>query len=149
MAKVQSEIVSGIGANAKRTDLGNVAKIQRQAKIQRASGGAYGERTALTQLAQGAPTSTPEAPMPTVASPQLQNLRSATTKVVPVNELKGAPGEVITDGAPGDTAGRSPQELPAAIGGPDEAAILARALFATNPTPANRRLLEAFIAEGR
>ena len=101
MAKVQSEIVSGIGANAKRTDLGNVAKIQRQAKIQRASGGAYGERTALTQLAQGAPTSTPEAPMPTAANPQLQNLKSATTQVVPVNELKGAPGEVITDGAIG------------------------------------------------
>jgi len=55
----------------------------------------------------------------------------------------------MTDGAPGDTAGRRPEELDLPIDAPDQAAVFARAMFAINPTPANRRLLEAFQQEGR
>jgi len=59
-------------------------------------------------------------------------------------------GEVtMTDGAGGNTAGRQPFELDQPIDGPDQSAILARAMFAMNPTPQNRRLLEAFQQEGR
>jgi hypothetical protein len=35
------------------------------------------------------------------------------------------------------------------VDAPDNAALLARAMFAVNPTPQNRRLLEAFLQEGR
>jgi hypothetical protein len=46
------QVVSGVGANSKRTDQNLVSRIQRDAKIQNASGGTYGERGELTELAQ-------------------------------------------------------------------------------------------------
>jgi len=56
------EVVSGVGADAKRTDKNiseRVAKIQREAKIENAPGGTYSQATQLQNLASGASTETP------------------------------------------------------------------------------------------
>ena len=54
-----NEVVSGVGADSKRTDNNvseRVAKVQREAKIQEASGGQYGQRANLASLASGQQT---------------------------------------------------------------------------------------------
>ncbi len=48
--------ISGVGKNAKRTDRGMVQKIQRNAKIENASGGSYGERKDMKSLASAEST---------------------------------------------------------------------------------------------
>lgn len=137
---------SGVGKNAKRIDLDKARKVQRDAKIQRASGGSYGERSTLNELATGAPM--PKvAPMGGVArgeylptSPQIPN--------VGIFEPTTRPNEPITAGLPvGDGAG--PEVLNTPIDEVDQTAALARAMFAANPTPQLRRLVEAFMQEGR
>jgi hypothetical protein len=64
------QVVSGVGAGSKRVDKNNVERVQRiqkNAQIQNASGGAYGDRLRNEGLAQGAPmdVSTPAMGMPT------------------------------------------------------------------------------------
>ena len=143
-----AEIVSGVGADSKRTDNNiseRVAKIQREAKIQNANSGAYGQRSDLTSLAQGASTNVPTPamnPMPTPA-------RTDSNNGLPIDVF--APGNrdvPDTDGAPGLTAGRQPSELNPPVAGPNELSVLARAIYATNPTPMWRRVVEAFDEEG-
>lgn len=142
------EVVSGVGADAKRTDKNiseRVAKIQREAKIQNAPGGTYSQATQLQNLASGASTETPQAVVGATPAPRTitSNLRMS-----PLDQMNENPGP-ITDGAPGNTPGRQPEELPGPIDGPDNNAILARAMFMMDPTPMNRRLLESFLQEGR
>ena len=63
-----NEKVSGMGANSSRTDNNvseRVAKIQREAKIQNSTGGAYTNRQDLTSLAGGASTNVPSVNMNT------------------------------------------------------------------------------------
>jgi hypothetical protein len=63
-----NEKVSGVGANSSRTDNNvseRVAKIQREAKIQNSTGGAYTNRQDLTSLAGGASTDVPSVNMNT------------------------------------------------------------------------------------
>jgi hypothetical protein len=63
-----NEVVSGMGANSSRTDNNvseRVAKIQREAKIQNSTGGAYTNRQDLTSLAGGASTNVPSVDMNT------------------------------------------------------------------------------------
>jgi hypothetical protein len=133
--------VSGPGKFAKREDLSRVKKIQREAKIQNATGGAYGQAAQLQDIASGASTVQPS------------TIVSSTPAVTPaprpkITEMQG--GEVpITQGAAGNTPGAGPEILSQPVDSPDNAAILARAMFAINPTPQNRRLLEAFLQEGR
>ena len=55
----------------------------------------------------------------------------------------------ITDGAPGNTDGRQPEELPKPVDAPDNNALIARAMFMLDPTPQNRRNMESYMAEGR
>ena len=58
------EVVSGVGADAKRTDKNiseRVAKIQREAKIENVPGGTYSQATQLQDLASGASTEMPQA----------------------------------------------------------------------------------------
>lgn len=138
----ESMRVSGVGKNAKRIDLDKARKVQRDAKIQRASGGAYGERTALNELATGAPM--PSAPQPTMpAAPMGPQIPS-----VGIFEPTQRPNEPITAGLPvGD--GPGPEVLNTPIMEVDQTAALARAMFAANPTPQMRRLVEAFMQEGR
>lgn len=142
------EVVSGVGADAKRTDKNiseRVAKIQREANIQNAPGGTYGQAKQLQDIASGASTETPQAVVGAIPAPRTiaSNLRMS-----PLDQMNENPGP-ITDGAPGNTPGRQPEELPGPIDGPDNNAILARAMFMMDPTPMNRRLLESFLQEGR
>jgi hypothetical protein len=56
------QVVSGVGAGSKRVDKNNVERVQRiqkNAQIQNASGGAYGDRARNEGLAQGAPMDVP------------------------------------------------------------------------------------------
>lgn len=143
-----AEVVSGVGPGAKRTDQNissRVSKIQRDAKIQNATGGTYGQAGELTTLAQGASTNvnTPQVDMST-ALPMQSNLPPVADAFAP-----GDANTPITDGAPGDTPGRAPHELPPAVTAPDQLSVLARAMFMQNPTPQLRRIVEAFNEEGR
>jgi hypothetical protein len=142
-----AEIVSGVGADSKRTDNNiseRVAKIQREAKIQNATAGTYGQASELTSLAQGASTNVPSPAMGAASTP------APTRNPGPAIDVfgPGNPNLPETDGAPGLTPGRQPNELNTPIAGPNELSILARAIYATNPTPMWRRVVEAFDEEG-
>ena len=142
-----AEIVSGVGADSKRTDNNiseRVAKIQREAKIQNATAGTYGQASELTSLAQGASTNVPTPTQTSMATPAvIRNPGPAIDVFGP-----GDPNLPETDGAPGLTPGRQPNELNPPIAGPNELSVLARAIYATNPTPMWRRVVEAFDEEG-
>jgi hypothetical protein len=142
------EVVSGTGKDARRTDKNissRVQKIQRDANMKNATGGSYGESLNLQQLSQGASTSMKK---PIITPTTSRSMPSAGLRMSPLDQMQNNAGP-MTDGAPGDTAGRQPYELDQPVDAPDQSAILARAMFAINPTPQNRRLLEAFQQEGR
>ena len=142
------EIVSGTGKDARRTDQNissRVQKIQREANMKNTTGGSYGESLNLQNLAQGASTNMKK---PIIAPTTSRTMPSAGLRMSPLDQMQNDAGP-ITDGAPGNTAGRQPNELDQPVDAPDQSAILARAMFAINPTPQNRRLLEAFQQEGR
>ena len=125
-----AEVVSGVGAGSKRTDnnvSSRVSKIQREANMQNASGGAYGNRADLTSIAGGASTDvpTPNVGMPAGAMPQV-----APT----VNAFAPGTGETnpLSDGSPiGPGRGREAQPIPVTTPNPDS--IFIRALAAANP----------------
>lgn len=142
-----NEIVSGVGKDAKRTDKNiseRVAKVQREAKIQNATGGTYSQATQLQGLASGASTEVPSA----VTTPARVNTIATNVDTSFLNTVNPNP-VTMTDGAPGNTPGRQPEELPAPVDAPDNNAALARAIYAIDPTPQNRRLVESFQQEGR
>ena len=142
------EVVSGAGKDARRTDKNissRVQKIQRDANMKNATGGSYGESLNLQQLSQGASTNVKK---PIITPTTSRSMPSLGIKKSPLDEMQEG-AVTMTDGAGGNTAGRQPFELDQPIDAPDQSAILARAMFAINPTPQNRRLLEAFQQEGR
>lgn len=142
-----NEVVSGVGRDAKRTDRNvseRVAKVQREAKIQNATGGPYSQATQLQSIASGASTEVPSA----VAIPPKVNTVATNVDTSFLNTVNPNP-VTMTDGAPGRTPGRQPEELPAPVDAPDNNAVLARAIYAISPTPQNRRLVESFQQEGR
>jgi hypothetical protein len=108
-------------------------KFAKPAKISEAGGGAYGERSALGQLESGA-SSTPQAPQ---APMQVTPAFAPTDGSVPMSN-----GSQYGPGA-------GPEIMSPQSQGLDDAGVFARALFSANPTPATRRLVEAFQAEGR
>jgi hypothetical protein len=125
-----NEVVSGVGADAKRTDnnvSSRVAKIQREANIQNANDGTYGSRADLTSLAGGAST--------TVNTPTPSGMPSAAMPAAPtVNAFAPGSGDVnpLSDGSrlgPGRNA--SAQPIPVTTPNPDS--IFVRALAAANP----------------
>lgn len=145
------EVISGVGKDAKRTDLNNsnlvserVKKLQRDAKIQNATGGTYSQATQLQDIASGASTAQPQS----IVSASPANMQGSFARQPRITEVQGQ-GEPITEGAGGNTPGAGPEVLQQPVDSPDNAALLARAMFAVNPTPQNRRLLEAFLQEGR
>jgi hypothetical protein len=133
--------VSGVGKSAKRTDRGMVQKIQRNAKIQNASGGAYGDRAEMQSIASGAAT----APTASAASAQ-----PAPRPAVQVTGAfaPGSQDKPFTDGAGGNTAGATPDDLMANYQSSDPGAILVRAMYRMYPTPELRRYVEAYNEEG-
>jgi hypothetical protein len=131
-----NEVVSGVGADAKRTDnnvSSRVSKIQREANIQNANDGTYGNRADLTSLAGGAST--------TVNTPTPSGMTAGTVASTPtVNAFAPGSGDVnpLSDGSrrgPGRDA--SAQPIPVSTPNPDS--IFIRALAAANPE--SRQLL--------
>lgn len=126
-----TEKVSGVGANASRTDKNlseRVARVQRDAKMQNASGGPYRSRADLTSIAGGAPTNVP--------TPQVNAQMPSPISAVPaVNAFapgSGRDGVPLSDGAQyGPGRGSETQPLPASAPNPDS--IFVRAMAAANP----------------
>jgi hypothetical protein len=125
-----NEVVSGVGADAKRTDnnvSSRVAKIQREANIQNANDGTYGNRADLTSLAGGAST--------TVNTPTPSGMTAGTVTSTPtVNAFAPGSGDVnpLSDGSRiGPGRGANARPIPVTTPNPDS--IFVRALAAANP----------------
>ena len=126
-----NEVVSGMGADAKRTDnnvSSRVSKIQREAKIQNASGGPYESRSNLTSLA-GAASTTVNTPTPSGMSTGA--LRSAPRSM---NAFAPGTGDVnpLSDGSR-IGPGRDATAQPIPVNTPNPDSIFVRALAASNP----------------
>jgi hypothetical protein len=124
-----NEKVSGVGANSSRTDNNvseRVKKIQREAKIQNSTGGAYTNRQDLTSLAGGASTNVPSPSMPEP---------SRISSIPSVNAFdpgSGRQGIPLSDGAQfGPGRGTEAQPLP--VNAPNPDSIFVRAMAAANP----------------
>lgn len=124
-----NEKVSGVGANASRTDKNlseRVARVQREAKMQNASGGGYGQRADLTSIAGGASTNVPTPSMPEP---------SPVSQIPSVNAFQpgsGAQGVPLSDGAEFGP-GRGAEAQPSPINAPNPDSIFVRAMAAANP----------------
>lgn len=132
------EVVSGMGANSKRTDNNvseRVAKVQRDAKIQNMSGGAYGQRAEMESIAGGAPT--------TVTSPQITMPQGnpLVSSVEAVNAFApGTQGVPLSEGASGGP-GAGTEVLPSPVDAIDQGSVLARAMLMANPNSRQLRMI--------
>ena len=119
--------VSGVGRDSKRVDRGMVQRIQRDAKIQNASGGAYRERGELESLASAIDTGT------TGSAVSAGNVVTAGTPVATVNAFApGTQGAPLSSGAKGGPGvDDSAQQTPVDSFSPDS--MFVRALYAANP----------------
>jgi hypothetical protein len=124
-----NEVVSGVGADAKRTDNNiseRVKKIQREAKVQNMSGGTYGQRAEMTSIAGGASTNVPTPNMPEP---------SPVSQIPSVNAFQpgsGAQGTPLSDGAEFGP-GRGTEAQPFPVNAPNPDSIFVRAMAAANP----------------
>lgn len=126
-----NEKVSGVGANSSRTDNNvseRVKKIQREAKVQNMSGGAYGERAEMTSIAGGASTNVPT---PNVTMPEPSRV-SSLPEVNAFAPGSGRQGIPLSDGAPGGP-GRGEEAQPLPVNAPNPDSIFVRAMAAANP----------------
>jgi hypothetical protein len=119
------DVPGGPGRFARRDDLGNVKKIQREGRnIAEASGGSYGERARNQELVSGAPMDTPEA-----TATGMNPLAAAIPNPDAFMQGNEAP---LSDGAEGGPGrGRNAQQTP--VDAIDQTAVLARAMFMANP----------------
>ena len=140
------QVVSGVGAGAKRIDKNNVERvqrIQRNAEIQQASGGAYGSRRINED-------DVANAPIPPTASAVSSDVRMPPPPVAPSTNIFDAndPNDIFTNGAGGNTAGTGPDSLMSRFNTHDAGYVLLAAMYQTNPTPELARMLEAYNEEG-
>lgn len=135
------DVPGGPGVFARRNDLGNVKKIQREGRdISEAGGGSYGERKQLQELSSATPTSV-ESGIPS-ANPLASSLP-------PVDLFAPGPeGVPLSDGARGGP-GRDNSALMTPVDDFNQGEILARAMYLANPTPQLARIVEAFNEEKR
>lgn len=135
------DVPGGPGRFARREDLGNVKKIQREGKnIAEASGGSYGERKDLQELSAATPTS--------VGSPAPAG-NPLVASLPPVNLLApGTEGAPLSDGARFGP-GRDNSALMTPVDDFNQGEILARAMYLANPTPQLARIVEAYNEEAR
>lgn len=140
-----AEVVSGVAQGSKRTDKNlssRVKKVQREAKIGSASGGAYGARLENESLQSAQPT-------PATGSAVSQNAYPEMSKQLPNIFSAGNPNVPFTDGAGMDTEGRTPRDLVTPnLTSPDPGLVLISAMYAASPSPILRRMLEAYDQEG-
>lgn len=131
--------VSGVGKNSSRTDRNVVERtqrVQRDAKIQNASGGTYSMRTNNEQLAQGTINT------PTASSVTGQNEYVNPIKAIPATAYSNTnvPLSQAAPGGPGDNTG-----LAEPVDAIDPGSITARALLLANPNSSQlRALVEAY-----
>jgi hypothetical protein len=126
-----NEVVSGVGADAKRTDNNiseRVKKIQREAKVQNMSGGSYGQRAEMTSIAGGASTNVPTANV-TMQEPSRVSALPEVNAFAPGSGSQGVP---LSDGAPGGP-GRGIEAQPSPVNAPNPDSIFVRAMAAANP----------------
>ena len=119
------DVPGGPGRFARRDDLGNVKKIQREGRnIAEASGGSYGERARNQELASGAPMDTPEATATGI---------NPLAALIPTPDAFAQGNEApLSDGVQGGPGrGSSAQQTP--VDAIDQTAVLARAMFMANP----------------
>jgi hypothetical protein len=140
--------VSGVGAGSKRIDKNNVERvqrIQRNAQIQQASGGAYGDRLRNESSVQNAPiTPTASGVSANIAMPPPPASVAPSTNIFDPNN----PNDIFTNGAGGNTAGTGPDALMSRFNTHDAGYVLLAAMYQTNPTPEIARMLEAYNEEG-
>lgn len=136
------DVPGGPGRFARRDDLGNVKKIQREGKnIAEASGGAYGQRKDMQELASGAPTQ--------VAAPQMPAGNVLAAGLPPVDLLAPGNSEApLSDGAKFGP-GRDASAIMPPVDDFNQGEILARAMYLANPTPQLARIVEAYNEEKR
>jgi hypothetical protein len=134
------------GADSNRTDKGllaRVQRVQRDAKIQNASGGTYNERNTLNQLASGASTDA-NAEQSSVAMPLGNGIPASNPAIQSETAFTPTDGsQPITSGVPYG-GGPGPESLMPPVDTVDNGEILARAMYLANPTPQNRLLVEAY-----
>ena len=124
------QVVSGVGEGAKRVDKNNVERVQRiqkNAEIQQASGGAYGDRLRNESLVEQAPT---DVPTPVMGMPPTQtpvNRGPSSDIFAPTSHNNPLSDGV--DGGPG--AGSNVQQTP--VDSVNQDAVFARAMLAANP----------------
>jgi len=134
------DVPGGPGVYARREDLGNVKKIQREGKnIAEASGGTYGQRKELSELSQGAITKVAE---PAPANPLANSLPAVNLMA------QGEEGVPLSDGAAGGP-GRDRSALMTPVDDINQGELLARAMYLANPTPQLARIVEAYNEEKR
>lgn len=133
------EVVSGVGANSSRTDKNlsaRVQRVQRDARIENASGGSYNERATNTQLAQGSSMS------PTASSVTGQQEYVNPIKAIPATVYSGT-DVPLSQGAPGGPGDNTGMAQP--VDAVDPGSVLARALLAANPNSSQLiALVEAY-----
>ena len=137
------QVVSLPGAGSKRVDKNNVERvqrIQRNAEIAQASGGAYGDRLRNESLVEQAPT---DVPTPTMGMPAAQ---VSARPPMPSSDIfaptnHNNPLSDGVDGGPG--AGSNVLQTP--VDSIDQGSIFARAMLAANPNSRQLRMMvEAF-----
>ena len=142
------QVVSGVGAGAKRVDKNNVERvqrIQRNAQIQSASGGAYGDRMRNESSVQDAPiTPTGSAVSSNITMPPPPRTVAPSTNIFDAND----PNDIFTNGAGGNTAGTGPDGLMSRFNTHDAGYVLLAAMYQMSPTPELARMLEAYNEEG-
>jgi hypothetical protein len=125
-----------------RNDLGNVKKIQREARdISEASGGPYRQRKENKELSQGASTK--------VEQPTMAPGNPLASALGPINLLEpGNPDVALSDGAKGGP-GRDNSAIIPPVDDFNQGEILARAMYLANPTPQLARIVDAYNQEKR
>ena len=124
------QVVSGVGEGAKRVDKNNVERIQRikrNAEIQQASGGAYGDRLRNESLVEQAPT---DVPTPAMGMPPTQTRvnRGPSSDIFAPTSHNNPLSDGV-DGGPG--AGSNVLQTP--VDSIDQGSVFARAMLAANP----------------
>jgi hypothetical protein len=140
-----NQVVSGVGANSSRIDQNLVERtqrVQREATLANATGGAQGSLKMNRELSQGGD-------MPTTASAVSANPAptGASVSIPPIDVFAQGRNAPLSEGAQGGPGGNQQQTPVDSI---DQGSALARALYAANPESRQLRLLvEAYNEEGR
>jgi hypothetical protein len=139
------QVVSGVGKDSARVDQNVVERtqrVQREATLANASGGAQGSLKINRELSQEGNIATTAS---AVSADTTQT--AASISLPPIDVFARGRNAPLSEGAPGGPGGNQQQVPVDAI---DQGSALARALLAANPNSRQLRLLvEAYNEEGR